>query len=486
MEIGFRKTAKQYYSDPNLENLLAAVFKKYQGQGGVRGNAKIIVGSNIEADRLQDFFGSRLEGIIRPNMILEVPIRYFAEELLHVHELTIPDLYELLYDKPLLTNREEKQLKEDQWLDLFDRVVVRFEQLLQNDISNIRFRIVTFDWFERLRDGKALGYQIIKHTLRNGGDAENDLFYCAKALWKILLDKKELWQECDCDVEMIGLPIFAEKITSYPHFFDVGYSSGRLFLSALHDIFSFKLKAGEIKSNESLFVPAFMKDRQVYRFFGLRDDDISSIAHVFASGFIYGTSPRTLNLGEIEAEENWPIYSHIYLFENPSVFSFLVDETIFFLDQNGYSFEQLSVICPPLICTSGQPRSATKYFILKCLEANPNCEVFYSGDFDLHGVQMERNMEKLVQKKIIRYHMDSETYQRLFGPNNKRLSQQDRKILSKMQGDKLAEIMDKAGFKVYQEATVACLKTDWINMISRLIQEKSSRLDEERVTKNAL
>ncbi|MCS7465007.1 DUF2399 domain-containing protein, partial [Paenibacillus doosanensis] len=232
-------------------------------------------------------------------------------------------------------------------------------------------------------------------------------------------------------------------------------------------------------------VPAFMKDRQVYRFFGLRDDDISSIAHVFASGFIYGSSPRPLSLQEIEAVEHWPAYSQIYLFENPVVFSFLVVETIFFLDQNGYSFEQISSVIPPLICTSGQPRSATKYFIIKCLETNPSCEVFYSGDFDLHGVQMERNMEKLVQKKIIRYHMDAETYQSLFDPDSKRMSNQDRKILGNMRGDQLAQIMEKVGYKVYQEATVASLKADWINMISKLIQDNLSLLKKEGCKKDA-
>lgn len=74
-----------------------------------------------------------------------------------------------------------------------------------------------------------------------------------------------------------------------------------------------------------------MKDRQIYRYFGLMDDSLSSISHVFASGFVDGASPRTLNLHEIEAKNYWPKYSKIYLFENPSVFSYLVLETTHFL-----------------------------------------------------------------------------------------------------------------------------------------------------------
>ncbi|MCS7463053.1 TIGR02679 domain-containing protein [Paenibacillus doosanensis] len=267
MEIGFRKTAKQYYSDPLLGNLLAAVFKKYQGQGGVRGNAKIVVSSFAEASRLQDFFGGWVEGIIRPNTILEVPLQLFAAELLQGHKLELPDLYELLYDKLLLTKREVKQLKEDQWFELFDRVAVRFaeDESIQDSVTNEYFRAITFNWFERLRAGLAKGYQILGHTMRNGRDAEHDLFYCAKALWNLFINKEKLWKKFNCDVELIGIPIFAEEITKDPHFFDVKYSAGRLFLAALHDIFSFKLKAGEIKSNESLIVPVLLLMHNVHQ-----------------------------------------------------------------------------------------------------------------------------------------------------------------------------------------------------------------------------
>ena len=36
MELLNRKTARQYYSDPLLGNLLGAVFGKYKGLNGVR------------------------------------------------------------------------------------------------------------------------------------------------------------------------------------------------------------------------------------------------------------------------------------------------------------------------------------------------------------------------------------------------------------------------------------------------------------------
>ncbi|NGM83105.1 hypothetical protein G5B47_11840 [Paenibacillus sp. 7124] len=67
------------------------------------------------------------------------------------------------------------------------------------------------------------------------------------------------------------------------------------------------------------------------------DDSLSSISHVFASGFIDVASPRTLNLQEIQTRDYWPEYSEIYLFENPSVFSYLVLEILWMQQRTGDS-----------------------------------------------------------------------------------------------------------------------------------------------------
>ncbi|MCM3294007.1 TIGR02679 domain-containing protein [Paenibacillus sp. MER 180] len=469
MEIGYRKTAKEYYSDPLLVNLLNTVFKKYQGQNGARGNAKIVVQSDIEADRLQHYFGNRVKRLIRPHTEVVVPLQIFSEELELGYKLTIPELYELLYGQPLLTKSEQREMKERQWSELFERVNKRFEEECGSSLCNGDLSKNTFNWYERLRDGNAPGYQILNNLLRNGGKGDDELYYCVKALWYLFCNKLGIKEKIKSDSQDVRIPIFSELVTKDPHAFDLEFPAGRLLLTSLETIYAKKLDNGELSSNEYLIVPEFMKRRYIYRTFGLIDDDISSFAHVFASGFIYGTSPRTLNLREIESREEWPKYPALYIFENPSVFSFLVDETIHFLDKSDYSFEQLSENCPPLICTSGQARAATKYFIIKSLEANPDCEVFYSGDFDLPGVQMLVGMEELIQGKIYVFRMDSDTYRKHIDPDSLPLSQKDKKILQSLKGD-LAKSMVEAGLKVYQESTVGELREDWIKVVSRTIR----------------
>lgn len=472
MEIGYHKTAKQYYSDPLLGNLLNAVFKKYQGQNGIRGNAKIVVRSDAEADRLQHYFGNRVKRLIRPHTELVVPLKIFSEELELGYKLNIPNLYEVLYEQQLLTKSEQRELKDMQWIELFERVNKRFEQDCKMVLYNGIFSQKIFNWFERLKAGNASGYQILKSVLRNGGAGDDELFYCVKALWYLFHSNDVLRQELKISTQNVRIPIFSNFVTKDPHGFDLKFPAGRLLLAALEDIYTQKIRTGKIASNERLIVPEFMKRRQIYRTFGLMDDDISSISHVFASSFTYGTSPRTLNLREIESREDWPKYSALYILENPSVFSFLVDETFFFLDINGYSFEQLPDDCPPLICTSGQARSATKYFIRSSLDANPNCEIFYSGDFDLPGVQMLIGMEELIQGKINVFRMDSDTYRKYIDPDSIPLSMKDRVILRNVKGD-LAEIMAEAGVKVYQESTVGELKDDWIEVICSALKKES-------------
>ncbi|MCY9517444.1 DUF2399 domain-containing protein [Paenibacillus apiarius] len=470
MEIGYHKTAKQYYSDPLLGNLLNAVFKKYQGQNGIRGNAKIVVRSDAEADRLQHYFGNRVKRLIRPHTELVVPLKIFSEELELGYKLNIPDLYEVLYEQQLLTKSEQRELKDMQWIELFERVNKRFEHDCKSVLYNGILSRKIFNWYERLKAGSAPGYQILKGVLRNGGAGDDDLFYCVKALWYLFYNNNELREKLKICTQNVRIPIFSNFVTQDPHRFDLKFPAGRLLLAALEDIYAQKIRTGEIASNEYLIVPEFMKRRQIYRTFGLMDDDISSISHVFASSFIYGTSPRTLNLREIESREDWPKYSALYILENPSVFSFLVDETLHFLDINGYSFEQLSGDSPPLICTSGQARSATKYFIRRSLDANPDCEIFYSGDFDLPGVQMLVGMEELIQGKVNVFRMDSDTYRQYIDPDSLPLSMKDKKIFLSIEGD-LAKTMAEAGVKVYQESTVGELKEDWIEVVSGALKK---------------
>jgi hypothetical protein len=473
MELTYRKTARQYYGDLHLSNLLHAVFKKYQGQNGVRGNARIRVSSSAEAQRLQNYFGNRINRLIHPGAELEVPLKFFAEELQQGYRLTIPDLYEVLYNEALLTKNEQKQLKEFAWIQLFEKAKQELEQNVGFDLNYELFCAETFNWFARLKNGAASGYRVLASALNKGDDAAGALLKCAKALWHLFVGKEAMFEALKVNTCKVPIPMFASFVTRNPHAFDRKETAGRLLWYALYDIENQLIKAGEKTINEKLVVPEYMHRRQIYRNFGLWDDDISSFSHVFAPQFISGTSPRTLNLNEILAMKPFPVYSHLYVFENPSVFSHIVDEIVHFLEKNGLSLEQIAEKFPALVCTSGQSRHASTAFIAECLKANPECRGYYSGDLDLPGIHMLLNIQNTFSVNFAAHRMDDITYRQYADAVHLPLSFQDKKVIKKITGD-LPKVMVELGVKVYQEEFAKDLKEDVIDVISRELGEENN------------
>ncbi|WP_407314248.1 TIGR02679 domain-containing protein [Desulfosporosinus sp. SB140] len=470
MELAYRKTARQYYGDPLLSNLLNAVFKKYQGQSGVRGNAEIKASSPAEAQRLQNYFGNRVQRLIHPGAELHVPLKIFAEELQQGYKLTIPDLYEVLNNEPLLTKVEQKQLKEAAWTHLFEQVSLDFEREHGFTLDNTVFCQETFNWFERLKKGSASGYRVLKSALRNGEDACSDLYKCIKALWHLFVGREIMFKELSVCVNRVRIPMFADHVTNDPHAFDWKMTAGRLLWYALNDIDNQMIKTGRKTASDMLVVPEYMQKRQIYRNFGLMDDDISSFSHVFAPHFTSGISPRTLNLSEILSYGKFPVYSVLYAFENPSVLSYLVDEIVQFLDLNGLSFEQIPEKFPALLCTSGQSRSAALAFITRCLNSNPDCMVYYSGDLDLPGLQMMWGIQARFSVNFQAGRMNVSTYRKLSDSAHLPFSVQDIKILKKSLDD-LPKVMVGLGVKVYQEEFAKDLKKDVMEVICREIEK---------------
>lgn len=467
METRARKSAKQYYSDPLLHNLLEAAFKKYRGQNGVRGNIYIEVVSMEEAIKLQEFFGERLKRLIRPSTTIEVPMKVFAEEIAKGYKLDICELYELLNDTTLLTNLEKRQVKNQTWQTLFDQVDTLFMNHIGISVKNEALDSVTFNWFERLQEGRALGYKVVQHTVRKNLDSAEMIFYCLKALWYLFVENKIMLDTLGVSVVALPLPMLAEYITNDPHAFDMKFPAGRLLSHALDDIHNQQIKSKQIKENDELLVHDGMRRRYIYRASGIILDDISSYVHAFVPNEYYGSTAKTLNLSELHASQSWFESGDLYVFENPSVFSFLVLETLHFLEVEGITSKQIPENFPILVCTSGQARDAAKLFIAKCVEFNPSCTIYYSGDFDLPGVQMKMNIESLGNVEFMR--MDASTYRKYIQPESLPLSKQDINILERMEGD-LPKAMSELEKKVYQERITKDLREDWIQVVRRVLE----------------
>lgn len=416
-----------------------------------------------EEKALRGFLGVRYKG---PRF----PAADFEKAVIEAGYLvSLLELLELYYGYQLITKREQRELRLSAWMNLFVRVERDF--ITQFNISNTdleNFIQKTFNWFQRLRVGDAKGYRVLRTVFDKGTNAYSELLTCLSALWHLLMRKDEMFKERGISTGKIRLPMFAAHVTENSHAFDKTNALGRLLWSALNDINSRSLK---LSGNDMTVKTDYLFERQIYRNFDVLDDDLSSISHVFVPHLVKGTSPRTLNLREIEEMKQFPKYSSLYIIENPSVISYLVDETIHFLNLNKFSLEQLPSDFPVLLCTIGQARTASKVFIEKCLEANPRCVIYYSGDLDVPGIQMLNNMKDQFSAEFYAWHMETSIYRNYVAPKSKPLSEADLKILQGSEGGLVKE-MRQIKAKVYQESFGKELRSDWIKevQISHLLR----------------
>ena len=418
-----------------------------------------------EEKALRGFLGVRYKG---PRF----PAADFEKAAIEAGYLvSLLELLELYYGHQLTTKREQRELRLSAWTNLFVRVERDF--ITQFNISNTELEYFiqkTFNWFQRLKEGDAKGYKVLRTVFNRGTNAYSDLLTCLSALWHLLMRKEEMFEKCGISTGKIRLPMFAAYVTEDSHAFDKTNSIGRLLWSALYDINNLSLKLSENVDNEMTVLPEYLFERQIYRNFDVRDDDLSSISHVFVPHLVKGTSPRTLNLREIEEMKQLPKYSSIYIIENPAVISYLVDETIHFLKLNKFSLEQLPPDFPVLLCTIGQARTASKVFIEKCLAANPSCVLYYSGDLDVPGIQMLNNMKGQFSAEFYAWRMETSIYRNYVAPKSKPLSDADLKILQGSEGG-LEKEMRQIKAKVYQESFGKELRSDWIKEVSSVISK---------------
>lgn len=387
------------------------------------------------------------------------------------YSASLLELLELYYGCQLSTKREQKELRLSAWTNLFVRVERDF--ITRFNVSNIDLEIFiqkTFNWFQRLKEGDAKGYRVLRTVFDRDTNAYSELLTCLSALWYLLMRKDEMFKERAISTGKIRLPMFAAYVTEDPHAFDKTNALGRLLWNALNDINSQSLKLNGNDDSETTVMPEYLSERQIYRNFDVLDDDLSSISHIFVPHLVKGTSPRTLNLREIEEMTQVPKYSSLYIIENPSVISYLVDETIHFLNLNKFSLEQLPSDFPVLLCTIGQARTASKVFIEKCLEANPSCVIYYSGDLDVPGVQMLNNMKEQFSAEFYAWRMDTSIYRDYVAPKSKPLSDTDLINLQGLEGGLVKEMIQIKA-KVYQESFGKKLRSDWIKEVSSVVSK---------------
>lgn len=200
------------------------------------------------------------------------------------------------------------------------------------------------------------------------------------------------------------LALFAQRTSGDPHALDPVRAEGRLFLLALSDLFT---EATPIQDRAHAL--------HLYNSAGLLVDTISSSVAVFNlagaithSGeidpLLQAAGARVLLLPQRQLLE-WasiqPMRTDIYGFENPQVFEEVVD---------GLLRPGSQATLPTLVCTSGWPSVAALLLLDRLLAASPENRLYYSGDFDLKGLQIAAHLLARYPERCLPWRFDPDAY----------------------------------------------------------------------------
>jgi uncharacterized protein (TIGR02679 family) len=206
------------------------------------------------------------------------------------------------------------------------------------------------------------------------------------------------------------LALFAQRTSGDPHALDPDRAAGRLLLLALSD-----LANGREEGSASLTKSP--QDRaqalRLYNNSGLLVDMISSSVAVFnlaEAVFLDGTpDPLVQAAGKrvlllpmrqlLEWKRVVPASATIYAFENPQVF----EEVVAALGS--------VATLPTLVCTSGWPSAAALTLLQQLLEESPDNSMYYSGDFDLKGLQIAAYLGARYPGRCHPWHFDQAAYE---------------------------------------------------------------------------
>lgn len=213
------------------------------------------------------------------------------------------------------------------------------------------------------------------------------------------------------------LALFAQRVCGNPHALDTGTAAGRLFLLALQDLASDATQSVNSGEEHELLSAQASQSRiqevHLYARFGLLVDTISSSVAAFnirsatyhsgESDSFVGVAGKRVLLLPLRQLREWravvPAQKILYVFENPQVFEEVIEQL---------PREEKT---PTLICTSGWPSVAALRLLDLLLAQSPDNTLYYSGDFDLKGLQIAAYLLARYVGRCRLWHIDHNAYE---------------------------------------------------------------------------
>lgn len=449
LEAQSARRAKAFFERPAYRRMLQAVWKKYMSLGRIGGKAVLSNVSEAECESLNSFFGWNY----RPGDTVEIPLILLEEELRgSAFAMGIQELHTLLEGSSLLTKREQQRISIEGWS--------RFFQTVRDSVGEA-LSPVSSAWLSQLENGQGAGSRTLRELYKTDRNlASSSLNVVVHALNFLFADDEENARSA------VRLPVLSARCSGDAHALDSNQPAGRMLISVLRERLSGaeeQEEDGDTAMNEG-DVSETLKLRDMYRSFGIMDDDLSSIVHWFVPEHGKPVLPTVWTLRQVESVDRLPRCSRIYIVENPAVFSTLMDSI-----QQPLSF----IGDPPaLLCTSGPASAAAIRWIQRCLDSSgEDCLISYSGDYDLKGLSMGETLSGLFPGQFTPWRFGSDTYQVAVDDNPG--PKFDRTELLKLETMKvgwdhlLCTHMRQMRCKVHQETFVEELVKDFVPKCKR-------------------
>jgi uncharacterized protein (TIGR02679 family) len=412
--------------EPGFVKLFTLFKNKYRSLGRIGGTVDIRSLTEAEIEAIAGFLGQSANTIREKG---KLSLLGFEQELSQTvfSRYSLVQLIEEVLQESIFTKQEEQDLEKAKDQEFFQKLRLDFPA-----------GSWWWDWMELKPPETRWIWSLYKQN-------REDFF---EKVTTVLKAFQELPSNED---KYERLPLFAQRTTGNPHFFDHNNVTGKLLVNCMHI-------DQQLKGHRESRMPNTTEElNELLSLYGLMRDDLWSF--VSCRGFLAegetGVHPVWKGAVETDTVLNMPIKellklkkvwpangNKVWIVENSSVCSTIVDE----------------VQGAPIICTHGQFRAASWILLDFLVEAG--CHFYYSGDLDPEGITMAQRLKDRYPNQVKFWRMDLDSY-------IKTLSDEDiSSRLSKMQKITSAELEEVTGALYvrkragYQEGVVKQLIED--------------------------
>jgi len=428
--------AVAFFNQAGLSRLLNLLREKYLQMGYVGGQVMLKASTPGERRNIASFLGKPPY----PEALVKIKLTDVEKALKYSFNCTLPDVLTAFFpDQPLVT-RSERRLAHSQHQ-------AHYRVALTAIVAQLPEGSRGCSWL--MHGSHGLEWLYLRYKNASPEEQEQQLTLVRHIVQ--VLD----WLPSAGQPERLAL--FAQRTSGDPHALDPDRAAGRLFLLALSD-----LKSGP----EHIVQPHQSRTQtlRLYNDMGLLVDTISSHVAVFnLAGAIHangspdpllqvaGKRVLLLPLRQVlEWQHVVPAGRDIYVFENPQVF----EEVI--------AAQEMDTFLPTLICTSGWPSVAALTLLDRLLAESPDNRLFYSGDFDLKGLQIAAFLLARYPRNCLPWRFDADTYLLALQPDGVLARANELEIFSTLPDifAPLVTAMQEKKMWVYQESIAHLLFKD--------------------------